>query len=101
MGDAAEQQQIRRRVVDPNGRLVILTEQAWGHVLAGHPELARFEQEVVDTITHPADCTADVRPERERFLSENVGPSRYLTVVVEFADREGTVITAFPHRNLR
>jgi hypothetical protein len=63
-------------------------------------EMAPYERAVSETITHPLDRTLDERPGREH-VRENVGPSRFLTVVVEFVDNEGVVVTAFGHRNER
>jgi len=50
---------------------------------------------------HPVERGLDERPGRERYVRRDVGPSRFLTVVVEFADDEGVVVTAFGHRNAR
>jgi hypothetical protein len=94
-------EEIRRKVLDPDGRLVSLSQDAWEHILLGHPELHRYESLVMATISHPHDREDDVRPERERYYTEGEGPTRYLCVVVEYIGREGDVITAFGHRNER
>lgn len=85
----------------PGGRTVVLTEVAWEHIVSHHKEMARHERTVVETVTHPMDCQPDPRPGRERFINEGVGPSRYLTVVVDFEGERGEVVTAFGHRNPR
>jgi hypothetical protein len=92
---------IRRRFLDPDNRVVSLTEDAWRHILEEHVELAFCEWLVAETVTHPIDREDDVRPERERYYSEGRGPTRYFCVVVEYIGREGDVITAFGHRNPR
>lgn len=78
-----------------------LTDGAWAHIRSEHPEMAPYERTVLETITHPVDRISDERPGRERYMNEKVGPSRFLTVVVEFTDNEGLVVTAFGHRNKR
>lgn len=71
------------------------------YIVSGHPEMAPYEAAVIETITHPIDRDLDEKPGRERYTSEGRGPARFLTVVIELADREGHVVTAFPHRNPR
>lgn len=75
---------IRATVIEPDGRTVVLTDAAWRHILREHGEMAPFERAVIETITHPVDRTPDERPGRERYIHDNVGPSRFLTVVVQF-----------------
>jgi len=99
--EAAPTRTVRRKVIDPDGNTVTLSEEAWQHILEEHREMAKFEEKLASTLTHPMDRNPDVRPGRERYLAENVGPSRYLTVIVEYADNVGDVITAFGHRNLQ
>lgn len=55
----------------------------------------------METITHPIDRQPDERPGRERYVSDAAGPSRFLTVVVDFTTDPGEVVTAFAHRNER
>jgi hypothetical protein len=90
--------EIRRRVIDPDGRIVVLTEHSWRHICE-HAEMARFEQQVMETITHPDERRRDVRPGRERFLAQDRGPARWLRVVVDFNVDPGEVVTAFGHDN--
>ena len=94
---------IRRKVIEPDGRAVVLTHEAWFHITLGHPEMARYESEIMETITNPTDRTSDTRPGRERYFADGVGPSRFLGVVVDFNDDpgQGEVVTAFGHRNER
>ena len=40
-------------VVDPDGRTIELTEERWAHITAGHPELARHQGEVLETVRTP------------------------------------------------
>ena len=36
-------------VLDPDGRSVDLTGERWAHITDGHPELARYRNEVLET----------------------------------------------------
>ena len=40
-------------VIDPDGRLVVLTAERWTHILRGHPELSPFRGEILDTVAMP------------------------------------------------
>jgi hypothetical protein len=55
----------------------------------------------MEVLTHPDEIEPDSRPSRHRYVRAEIGPSAYLTVVVEVADDGGVVITAFGHRNRR
>jgi len=44
-------------------------------------------------------ATRDPRPNEEWFYVENLGPSRWLKVVVAYGGEEGRIITAFPRRS--
>ncbi|MBA3245984.1 MAG: hypothetical protein H0T61_12530 [Actinobacteria bacterium] len=90
----------RGTVVEPDGRTVVLTEDAWQHIRTQHPELAPYERAIMETISHPNERTTDVRRGRERYFASGKGPSRWLRVVVEFdGSSRGEVITAFGQRN--
>lgn len=89
----------RGTVIEPDGRTVVLSEDVWQHIRAQHPELARYERAIMETISHPNERTDDVRPGRERYFASGKGPSRWLRVVVEFDGTQGEVVTAFGQRN--
>src|SRR5215210_998269 len=91
---------IRRRILDPDGRVVTLSEEAWDHILE-HKELERCEQVIMDTIAFPDDRSDDERPNRERYFTQGRGPTEYFCVVVEYIGEVGDVITAFGHRDPR
>jgi hypothetical protein len=94
--------EILRRIIDPEGRIVTLTQDAWDdHILVEHPELADYQWLVAKTISHPLYSEPDVRPERVRYYTQGEGPSSYFCVVVEYVDEGGDVITAFGHREER
>ena len=88
---------IRAKAVEPGGRTVVLRDEQWAHIRDEHPEMARFERTIMETITHPDDRKADPRPGRERYYGHGRGPSRWLRVVVDFSDDPGWIVTAFGH----
>jgi hypothetical protein len=93
---------ILRRILDPDGKIVTLTAEAWDdHILVEHAELADYQWLVAQTISHPLYSEPDVRPDRVRYYMQGEGPSSYFCVVVEYANGEGDVITAFGHREER
>jgi len=84
---------------DPWGHRVVLTHDRWLHIIKAHPELERLRADVL----HAAHAPTVVHPGRaadERwFYLANVGPSRWLKVVVVLDPGGfGRIITAFPRR---
>lgn len=87
------------KVIEPDGRTVVLTEHAWLHIINEHRGMERYRRAIMETITHPDDRQNDVRPGRERYFSKNKVPTRWLRVVVDFNRDPGEVVTAFPQDN--
>jgi len=87
------------RARDPDGRVVVLTEKAWAHILEGHPDLERSRPAILRVVANPDHRSPDpVYSNRERLYRKEIGPSKWLVVVVEHSD-ESRVITAFGSRN--
>lgn len=87
---------IRRRVIDQQDRTVVLTQHAWEHIVWAKPEMAKYEDEIMETITHFDDDEPDARPTRWRYFRE--GHTLWLRVIVSYAESEnydGEVVTAF------
>jgi hypothetical protein len=84
---------------DPDGRRVVLDESGWRHIVAEHPELAPHAVAIMATVAEPDHRENDLRPGRERFWRERLGPSGWLFVVVDFAERPARVVTAFGRRD--
>jgi len=95
---AEAESKVRGKVVDPDGRTVILTERAWRHICQ-HVGMERYERAIMAAVTHPDDRHMDIRPGRERFFAKEAGPTRWLRVVVDFSDDPGEIVTAFGHEN--
>jgi hypothetical protein len=77
---------------------VVLFEETWlWHVLdphSGHAELEPHLQAVLGTVSAPDHREPDGWPDRERFFKRDVGPSRWLMVVVDFEKEPARIVTA-------
>jgi|SRR3954447_13124200 hypothetical protein len=88
-------------VVDPEGRTVDLTAGRWAHITDGHPELAPFQDQVLDSVRAPSHRRPGRTPGEEWFYAEAIGPSRWLKVVVRYETTgRGWIVTAFARRSL-
>jgi hypothetical protein len=86
-------------VTDPDGCEVVLLTRIWEHKLTfDHPELAGHLDAVTATVAHPDHTEHDAIPRRTRYYRRNVGPSRWLLVVVSFEQQPGRIITALANR---
>jgi hypothetical protein len=86
----------------PEGTRVVLFEDTWHrHVLRSHGELEPHLQDVVDTIASPDHREDDAWPHRERFFKRDVGPSRWLMVVVSSELAPARIVTALGYKHGR
>lgn len=85
------------------GTRVVLFEDTWLlHVLNpdhGHAELEPHLKAVLDAIGSPDHREPDGWPDRERFFKRDVGPSRWLMVVVDFEEEPARIVTALGYRH--
>ena len=85
--------------VDPDGREVVLLARIWSRKIAlDHPELADHRNAVIETVERPDHIEPDDLPGRTRFYRRNVGPSRWLMVVVSYEQEPARIITALANR---
>jgi hypothetical protein len=87
--------------IDPDGRGVELTDERWQHILDaadGHPELAGHQDEVMRAVHAPEERRPGRKANEEWFFLRNVGPSRWLQVVVAYEQERGWIVTAFGRR---
>lgn len=84
--------------VDPDGRAVVLDKESWEHILHEHGELAPYREEIMVTVSSPDHRRLDPRPGRERYYSRDLGPSRWLFVVVHFSETPARIVTAYANR---
>jgi hypothetical protein len=90
--------QILAETATPDGIHVVLFEDTWLlHILNpynGHPELEPYLPVVLATVTQPNHREPDPRPSRERFFKQDVGPSKWLMVVVDSENEPPRIVTA-------
>ncbi|MDQ6807203.1 MAG: hypothetical protein M3065_20130 [Actinomycetota bacterium] len=96
---------IAATALDPDGRIVQLTEERWEHIISpttggGHPELAPHQAAVIQAVQTPDRRIPGRRPNEEWFYLAGAGPSRWLKVVVAYEAATGRIITAFGRRAL-
>jgi len=92
---------ILTETTDPDGRRVELTEERWRHILDeedGHPELARYQAEVMRAVQTPDERRPGRKSNEQWFFLRDAGPSRWLQVVVAYEDDRGWIVTAFGRR---
>jgi hypothetical protein len=86
-------------VLDPQGRRVVLLARIWkGKIARGHPELARYLDDVLLAVEEPDHIEPDPRPARARHYRQGVGPSRWLLVVVSCEQVPARIVTALATR---
>ncbi len=93
-----DQRPILAEVTTPEGIRVVLFADTWEeHILKGsrHNELAAHLDGVLTAVLAPDHREPDPRPRREQFHKQSVGPSKWLMVVVDFADKPARIVTAY------
>jgi hypothetical protein len=85
---------------DPEGRRVVLLGAIWhGKVVRDHPEIAPYLQDVLRVVATPAHVrAAPIFDARKRFYARDVGPSRWLMVVVSYEQTPARIVSAFANR---
>jgi transcriptional regulator with XRE-family HTH domain len=92
LGGIAETETVR----DPLQRTVHLRTDRWHHILAGHPEMFPYLDDVLRAIEAPTKHIGLARPGQDWFYLEGIGPSDWLKVVVAYdEDSVGSIRTAF------
>jgi hypothetical protein len=84
---------------DFEGRRVVLLARIWhGKILSKHAEVGVFLEEVLRTVATPDHVEHDARPARLHCFARNIGPSKWLRVVVSYEQIPALIITAHGHR---
>lgn len=86
--------------LDANGTPVVLSRHVWHKkIVRSHPEVAEYLIEILSTVTRPDHTAEDpAHPERVRYYGKDVGPSRWLLVVVSYEQEPARIISAFANR---
>jgi hypothetical protein len=93
-----------RSVARPSGPCLLLGEvvllaRNWEDKIArDHPELLDQLDSVMNTVARPDHVEPDTLPARRRFYGGDVGPSRWLMMVVSYEQQPGRIITALANR---
>jgi hypothetical protein len=77
----------------PDAVRVVLFEDTWV-LRSGHGELEPHLAAVLDCIASPDHREADAWPHRVRYFKQDVGPSRWLMVVLDFDQEPARIVTA-------
>ena len=85
---------------DPDGVSVELTDERWGHVVDGQPELAPYRSAIVTAVEAPTKVLLGRAGNERWHYLQSAGPSRWLKVVVAYEGRRGHVVTAFARRSI-
>jgi hypothetical protein len=85
-------------VVDPDGQTIVFESDAWDHIVDEHTEMADYRDAILLTVAEPDHRGNDPMPGRKRYWRQEVGPSRWLRVVVDFNVRPARIVTAFGNR---
>jgi hypothetical protein len=81
--------------LDPDGRRVVLNEEAWAHIKEEHRDLTRKQRDIMAAVREPDRRMPGRVPDEEWFFAEEIRPGRWLHVVVHFEGGEGWIATAF------
>jgi hypothetical protein len=82
---------------DPDGREVVLDDDAWQHITTRHP-LSSSWPSVLAAIANPDHRELDPRPGRERYWRRGFGPGPWLVVVVDFDEHPARIVAASGRR---
>jgi hypothetical protein len=89
-----------KTVTDTVGRPVTLTERRWHDILKKRlGKLDGLELAVMGAVEHAEVIRRGNVPGREVHYARDIGPSRWMAVVVAYEGPAGTVITAYPTRD--
>jgi hypothetical protein len=86
--------------IDPSGVRVVLTDIVWsGKIARDHREIVAYRAEVLRTVSAPDHVAPDPDfRERKRYYARDVGPSRWLLVVVSYEQTPARIVSAFANR---
>jgi hypothetical protein len=92
--------EILAETIDPQGQRVVLLRRVWeGKILRDHGELDAHLVDVLGTVAEPDHVAGDPAWfDRTRYYSRDVGPTRWLLVVVSYGQQPARIISAFGTR---
>lgn len=85
-----------KTAISKNGNIIRLTDERWQHISTGHPEMAGFYFEILETIEDPEFIYKGNRDELIAKSGRQDITDKFIIVVYkEFEKQDGFVITAF------
>jgi hypothetical protein len=91
-----KQQQLVGSIKDRLGRIIVLEQERWEHICE-HEQLDGHELAVMRAVENAIWSRDGNYPGSEVLYARNLGPARWLAVVVEYDGLTGRVITAYPY----
>lgn len=85
---------------DPEGVQVVLSDRVWREkILRDHPEMIEHKSHVLEAVSQPCHIAQDPHfEERTRYYARDMGPSRWLLVVVSYEQTPARIVSAFANR---
>jgi hypothetical protein len=81
---------------DRLGRSITLTEERWLHIVEGHPAMDGFGLAVKGALEKADETGTGNMPNSEVIYGRELGPARWLAVVVACDGDAGFILTAYP-----
>ena len=82
--------------ISKNNIPIRLTSERWQHITIGHPEIADFYYEILETIENPDiiyEGNNDAKIATKKF--QEIFPKFIVTIYKETSERDGFIITAY------
>jgi hypothetical protein len=83
-------------VFSKNSIPIRLTDERWSHILAGHPEMSAYHDEVLAAISEPTAIYEGSRGDLIAVSQQVEGTNKHIVVAYkETEDYDGFIITAY------
>jgi hypothetical protein len=91
---------VRGSAIDPDGRLVELTDERWRHIVECHPEIDGHDDGVLWAVREPDEQMPGGLENEAWYYVKTEAPSNWLKVVVAYAEGRGYVVTAHARKSI-
>lgn len=86
-------------ITDKTGRKIRLTKKQWSHITRKHPQIANYQEEIINTLKNPLKITDYGFDDKVRYyykyLKHKTSPEKYLLVIVKYLNGTGFIISSF------
>jgi len=87
------------KVKDKTGRKIRLTKKQWSHITRKHPQVAEYQEEIINALKEPLKITSYSLDKNVRYyynyLKHKISTEKYLCIIVKYLNGEGFIISAF------